>query len=1151
MRHTGIPSIGDVPWGTHFCQFYQDEQDLIEILVPYFKAGLEDGEFCMWITSAPLRAEEARKALATEIPDLEDYLRRGQIEILDYGQWYKPGGRFEAGPVLEGWVAKLDAARKQGWEGLRLSGNTFWLETSDWASFTEYEAMVDGIIGKYPMLALCTYSLTKCGAAEIMDVVANHAFALIQRGGRWQIIESAERKKIQASLHRSEERLRKVNAELKERIAHSEREGRKLQQLNRTLRALSKADQALLLAPEEEAYLQEVCRIIVEDCGHAMVWVGYAENDEAKTVRPMAWSGFEEGYLETLRITWADTERGQGPTGAAIRSGKPCTCRHMLTDPQFLPWRAEAVRRGYASSLALPLADGDHVFGALTVYSREPDPFSADEVKLLGELAADFAHGIAVLRLRAAHQQAAEDLRQQREWLRVTLTSIGDAVLATDTAGRISFLNPVAERLTEWPEGEALGRPIQEVFRIIDEGTHREGGDIVGRVLREGRIVTLSNGTALVTRAGREIPIEDSAAPIRDAAGAVSGVVLVFHDVTEKRRDQFALRQSEQRVKLKLQSILSPEGDIGKLELGDVIDAEAIQSFMEDFYRLAGLPMAIVDLKGKVLVGVGWQDICTRFHRVHPETCRNCIESDTQLSAGVAPGEFKLYQCENHMWDVATPLMVGGKHVGNIFTGQFFFEDEPVDREVFRSQARQYGFDEAAYLAALDKAPRITRQAVVDGMAFLAKMGQMLSLLSYSNIKLARSVAELERAKSGLLRQAALIDLSPDGIIVRRLDGTIGFWSRGAENLYGWTREEAIGRRTHELLRTEFPKPLEQILEGIRETGRWSGELIHHARDGRRLVVQSRWLAQHGSQDELTELLESNVDVTEAHQAEEQLRQAQKLESIGLLAGGIAHDFNNLLVGVVGNASLAEDMLPYGSPAVEILQRIMKAGEQAAHLTRQMLAYAGKGRFIVEPVNLSTLVRDASVLIQSSVSKRISFSFQLAAGIPAVESDASQMQQVFMNVALNAAEAIGDNTGVISISTGETRIESAGQPDGWNLAPGSYAFLEVRDTGCGMDTATRARIFDPFFTTKFQGRGLGLAAVAGIVRAQNGAIQVTSAPGAGSAFRILLPAMPAAHPQKTTPPAAAADLRGQGTVLVVDDEPVVRDLAKRTLERHG
>lgn len=190
------------------------------------------------------------------------------------------------------------------------------------------------------------------------------------------------------------------------------------------------------------------------------------------------------------------------------------------------------------------------------------------------------------------------------------------------------------------------------------------------------------------------------------------------------------------------ESMLSVEADIGDLDLGGIIDAPAIQSLVDDFYKLSGMPMGLIDIKGKVLAGVGWQEVCTKFHRTNPETCRNCIESDIRLSAGVPLGEYKIYKCKNNMWDVATPVIVGGRHLGNLFIGQFFFDDEPLDYELFRSQARRYGFDETEYIAAIEAAPRMNKKTLDTGMSFYMKLADIISKLSYSNIKLGQSLKE-------------------------------------------------------------------------------------------------------------------------------------------------------------------------------------------------------------------------------------------------------------------------------------------------------------------------------------------------------------------------------------------------------------------------
>ena len=191
LRNSGIDVIGGVPWGTHFCQFYKTKQDLIDILVPYFKAGLESNEFCMWVTSEPLVVAEAEEAMRKAVNDFDEYLRRGQIEIIPYSEWYLLGGTFDDDRVLEGWINKLDQALARGYSGLRLTGNTFWLERNHWQAFTEYEAKINDVIGKYRMLAICTYCLDKCDGTAVIDVIKNHQFALIKQEGKWDIIESS------------------------------------------------------------------------------------------------------------------------------------------------------------------------------------------------------------------------------------------------------------------------------------------------------------------------------------------------------------------------------------------------------------------------------------------------------------------------------------------------------------------------------------------------------------------------------------------------------------------------------------------------------------------------------------------------------------------------------------------------------------------------------------------------------------------------------------------------------------------------------------------------------------------------------------------------------------------------------------------------
>jgi CheY-like chemotaxis protein len=282
-----------------------------------------------------------------------------------------------------------------------------------------------------------------------------------------------------------------------------------------------------------------------------------------------------------------------------------------------------------------------------------------------------------------------------------------------------------------------------------------------------------------------------------------------------------------------------------------------------------------------------------------------------------------------------------------------------------------------------------------------------------------------------------------------------------------------------------------------------------------------------------------------------------------VLAGGIAHDFNNLLMAILGNADLALDIVPPASPVRDNLMEIKGAARRAAEFARQMLAYSGKGRFLIEPIDAGALVREMAHLLEVVIAKGVVLKYNFAANLPSFNGDATQVRQVIMNLITNASESIGDRSGVVALSTGgayceRKELDAASAffrtPADVPLPEGLYVFIEVADTGCGMDAETVERVFDPFFTTKFTGRGLGMSAVLGIVRGHRGAIRIRSEVGKGTSFRVMFPAA-AGKVESETGPAGTApraeDWRGTGTVLLVDDEESVRAVGRRMLERLG
>jgi len=343
-------------------------------------------------------------------------------------------------------------------------------------------------------------------------------------------------------------------------------------------------------------------------------------------------------------------------------------------------------------------------------------------------------------------RKAAEDsLRQLSSFQQILMDAIPNPVFYKDVRGRYLGCNEAFTALVGRLKEEVVGRSVYEVVPgELAEIWHEKDQEL----FRLPHVQSYEHNFKAAD--GAERFFINRKAPFFAVDGSLAGLIGVMVDITEHKRAEQALRESEARVRLKLDSILSPEGDVGTLGLADVIDIQTIQALMDDFFSLTKIPVGMIDLEGKVLVATGWQDICTKFHRVHPETCGHCVESDTLLSRGVEPGSFKLYRCKNNLWDMATPIMVGGKHLGNLFLGQFLFEGESPDYDAFRSQARRYGFDEQQYLAALDRAPRWSRETVDTAMNFYSKLADILSTVSYSNIKLARSIAERERLLDSL-----------------------------------------------------------------------------------------------------------------------------------------------------------------------------------------------------------------------------------------------------------------------------------------------------------------------------------------------------------------------------------------------------------------
>ncbi len=718
------------------------------------------------------------------------------------------------------------------------------------------------------------------------------------------------------------------------------RERESLRRLNRELRAISNCNQVLMRATDERTLLNDICRIICGEAGYRMAWVGYAENDDAKTVREAAWAGVEDGYLTSAVITWSDGPGGRGPTGTAIRSGESACIQDFLSYPEAAPWRESALQRGYRSSIALPLKDESaHTFGALTIYSAEPDTFTGDEIRLLEELAGDLAFGITVLRARIAHRQAERNIAL----MNFALDNVREAAFLIDENARFQYVNEESCRILGYARDELLGLSVADIdpdFPGERWTSHWHDLKTKQALLFEGRHRT---------KDGRIFPVEISANYLEYDGRSYN--LALARNITERKETEEALKKSQTFVRNILESV--DEGFI-------VVDREyRVMSVNRAFCSLINMP------EDRILGRPCYQV----SHRADTP----CFERGEDCAV-------------KHTFETGTSASVTHTH---------------------SSEAGEKQYVE------------IKSYPVTD----------------------------------------------PSGNVIS--------------------------------------------------------------------------------------VIETVNNITEKKKLEEQLRQAQKMEAIGTLAGGVAHDFNNILTAIIGYGNIIKMKMSPDDPMMESIDQILSSSDRAASLTRGLLAFSRKQILNPSPVDLNTIVRSIDKLLLRIIGEDIELSTSLAGQNLIVMADVSQIEQILMNLATNARDAMPDG-GTLSITTQRSDLNGEFAALHGFGTPGRYALIAVSDTGLGMDEETRDKIFEPFFTTKELGKGtgLGLAIVYGIVKQHNGNITVYSEPGKGTTFKIYLPLI-AAELEQTRAEDDALPPGGQETILLAEDDEHVRGLARIVLEDFG
>ncbi len=1094
------------------------------------------------------------------------------------------------------------------------------------------------------------------------------------------------------------------------------------QLVNRALNILSEFNRVLIQNLKEAELLSEICRILVETGQYRLAWVGYAENNKQKSVKPAAQFGFEEGYLNLINITWADTEKGQSPAGSAIRNSEITISQNILNDDHFKPWREQALERGYQSSIALPLLANNKAFGALIIYSTKPDAFDEDEVNLLARITADLTLSINAARISDSRRSMEERFRllfennPQPMWVydleSLKFLSVNNAAIIHYGYSLAEFLNMTIKDIRPTKDVPALLANIEKVTSGIDEAgiwkhkkkdgslidveiishtTEFDGkraevvlaNDVTKRILAESElraseerfrfIVESAPSILMITDdMGHNIYVspnceqitgysekdllgemkwwvhEDDSArsqliyekafkehsaganfeykasrkngevwyassswqPIKDKDGQFKGIVFQTIDITDRKMAEEAYHKSHESHSLVLNNI-----------------DEMIYQIEQDEPDLDNGKIIFVSQKVEKILGYEPEDFYNDFQLLinimHPKDVKKFREDTRNIYEEKKPRiryyrlRLKASQVYRHIEDSVTPQIDDKDRMIGFFGVARDITDRKMTEEKLRKSEERFRLafrtsPDAISITTLNKGIYIDINrgfTTITGFTHKEIIGKSsIGKLWVSVVDRNRMAAALKshkyidnleakfRMKDGTIKtglmSARIMDLDGEQCVLsitrditdlnqirdalreseKRYElatsaGNVGVWDWNIvtgeiyidphlKSILGY-KDHEISNRLEEWKKLDYPDDQSNVLAAVNEHLSGKSRIYQIAHRMVHKNGEIRWFLARGNAlrdiyGSAYRMVGTETDITENKNLEEQLMQAQKMEAVGRLAGGIAHDFNNLLTVINGYSELLTSRLRKDDPIYREASQIRNAGERAARLTNQLLAFSRRQILQPKVFDINELLREMEKMLGRLIGEDIELVTLFPENVCLIKADPNQIDQVIMNMAVNARDAMPDG-GKLIIETQNIEIDNDYMEQRRMVEPGLYVRLSLSDTGTGMDKQTQAHIFEPFFTTKEQGKGtgLGLATVYGIIKQSGGYIWVYSEPDQGTTFKIYLPRIDHEMPVGERKEISHGDVAGTETILVVEDEEDVRNLIVTALHKYG